>query len=136
MPNAPLHYRPRTGSGKAFTPREARGTAHQRGYGWDWSKVRVIAWHDPDKVLCDHCRLEGRAVPRDVLDHVIPITGRSDPLRLDLADIRGLCTPHHQAKTARQDRLIRAEFDRLITQGTAYEAARDAVVERWRRKAA
>lgn len=136
MPDSPQQFRPRRTTAPQYRPREARGTAAQRGYGTRWGKIRDHGkGTEADAALCDWCLQEGVARRRHVLDHVIPHNGPGDPLLHDDADLRGLCYRHHTMKTKRQDAAIRAEFDRLIDQGTPYDEARDRVVAAWRHKA-
>jgi 5-methylcytosine-specific restriction protein A len=74
-----------------------RGTAHERGYGARWRKARkaFIAAHP----ICNH---PGCEQPASVVDHIVP--HRGDPrLFWDATNWQGLCKPHHDAKTARED---------------------------------
>ena len=128
MPKAPTPYRPRTAA------QPARPSATKRGYDWAWTKMARQAKRSRDAALCDHCLTEGVAVPADETDHVIPFKGPEDPLRSDKANLRGLCRRHHALKTEHQDKRIRAEFDALRHYGHSYEAARDQVIEKWRRQ--
>lgn len=80
--------------------RDQRGTARQRGYDHRWEKLR--AWHIARHPLCEDCLLEGNVTAVDDVDHVVPFTSRNDPRRLDPTNLRSLCRPHHNRKTAAQ----------------------------------
>ncbi|KKK68633.1 hypothetical protein LCGC14_2942100 [marine sediment metagenome] len=71
-----------------------RPTATQRGYGWQWRKLRnaVIA-RDP---ICTDC---GRAPSTDA-DHKIP---RSQGGQDTMENLAGKCHGCHSSKTARRD---------------------------------
>lgn len=76
-----------------------RGTAHQRGYTARWRRVRKrYASRNP---MCEDCLAAGRAVPLDVVDHVIPLAAGG--AAFDPRNLRSLCNPCHGKKTA-QDR--------------------------------
>lgn len=64
-----------------------------------WKKLRAMKRaRDP---LCEDCRDAGVGTPVAEVDHVVPITvDRS--LALVIENLRSLCTPHHVAKTRRQ----------------------------------
>lgn len=120
MPYAPKTHRPRH-----YTARpkriDRRASSSQRGYDSRWTKLRAayVAQHP----LCEDCMAQGRTAPVDEVDHVIPITGIDDPLRLMWVNLRSRCRPCHRRKTARHDKAIRAEYE------ASGEVA--AVVDRW-----
>lgn len=69
-------------------------TAHQRGYGKEWRKIRdaVIA----SEPLCRTCTEKGRQRLATQVDHVIPkAKGGTD----DVSNLRPLCRPCHDDKT-------------------------------------
>jgi 5-methylcytosine-specific restriction endonuclease McrA len=135
MATKPKTYQPRPVSSRpTYRPREHRLPASQRGYDSQWSKIRDMAWGDRDKVLCDHCKARGLIRERQILDHIIPHHGHGDPLLLDYANVRGLCRSCHTKKTDRHDRLIRAAYDALRTEGKGHEEARTQVVTEWRHR--
>jgi hypothetical protein len=109
-----------------------RGTAVERGYDSDHQRLQVLCFQrddwrcctcgwEPD-VMCD-CRLAGiDAPPAEVVleelrlaknvsqrhlhaDHVVPITGRDDPRRLDLGNLQTLCDWCHRRKTMKENAL-------------------------------
>jgi len=74
-----------------------RGTAASRGYTYDWQCIRLKALHR-DNYCCVECAKQGKLIPAEAVDHIIPIT--NDPsLRLVLTNLQSLCRKHHQAKT-------------------------------------
>lgn len=76
---------------------DPRASAQDRGYDARWQKVRARkAKKDP---LCEDCLEEGRVVPLDMVDHVIPL--RAGGARLDLRNLRSLCWPCHGKKSAK-----------------------------------
>lgn len=73
---------------------EYRPTAHQRGYGATWRKLRLLILRE--EPLCRHCG----AAATDV-DHVIPLAAGGTHARENLSP---LCHSCHSRKTA-ADRL-------------------------------
>jgi 5-methylcytosine-specific restriction protein A len=73
-------------------------TPHQRGYGHDWQKVRkrFLKRHP----LCHDCSERGRVTKAREVHHKQKITRRPE-LRLVAANLMGLCSPCHVARTAR-----------------------------------
>lgn len=64
-----------------------------------WKRLRAayIAQHP----LCAECEAMGRTEPANIIDHVIEMA--DDPSKaLDWNNLRGLCTSHHNSKTARE----------------------------------
>lgn len=80
-----------------------RGSSARRGYDGAWVKVRNMALRR-DGYLCQLCRKENRIVVAAVVDHIVPVKVAPDR-RLDLSNLQGLCTPHHQRKTAEDMKL-------------------------------
>ena len=77
---------------------QQRGTAHERGYTWQWHKVsrRYLADHP----LCVMCHPFIRVAT--VVDHIRPHHG-DQGLFWDERNWQALCKAHHDAKTARED---------------------------------
>jgi 5-methylcytosine-specific restriction protein A len=76
-----------------------RGSSSARGYDRLWQKLRlVILERDP---LCVFCLADDVLTPSHQVDHIKPIVDRPD-LRLDPANLRGLCDSCHSKLTASQ----------------------------------
>jgi hypothetical protein len=88
---------------------DRRGSARARGYDREWDQFRL--WHltecfrleVPRVGLCgsrlpgapatedSECARLGLITPARVLDHITPITGPTDPRRLDPTNLQWLC---------------------------------------------
>lgn len=44
-------------------------------------------------------------VPSDVIDHIVPVTGPSDPNFWNMRNLQGLCAKDHDRKRQRESRL-------------------------------
>jgi 5-methylcytosine-specific restriction protein A len=77
-----------------------RGTSAQRGYGAKWQQARAgyLRLHP----LCVQCEKQGRVFPATELDHIVPHKGDM-VLFWTRSNWQGLCKPHHDSKTARED---------------------------------
>ena len=132
MATAPKTHRPlNTG-----TPRQEhdrmRGSAQERGYDSSWHKVREIKVKQ--NPLCEDCEYEGLTVPVSEVDHIIPINGLDDPLRLDMLNLRSRCKRCHIKKT-RMDTWIRGMYEHLTeVEGKPLDDARDMIVEKVERE--
>lgn len=81
-----------------------RGSAHQRGYGADWRRLRaVVLAAEP---LCRICAGAGRVTAATVVDHITPKAqgGPDTP-----ANLQPLCAPCHDTKTATERHGYRRE---------------------------
>jgi|GEM_PF-607710 len=77
----------------------------ERGYGWDWQKLRTILIGE--RPVCERC---GQS-PTKELHHIVPIAD-APHLRLEPANIRALCKKCHAAAHVQIDtdkRRTRAE---------------------------
>lgn len=96
-----MPWAPRRGKKKKRNQRQL--SAHQRGYGADWRKLR-----ERFKRHCIHVLLVpiacAKCGTRDnlELDHVRPFRDRHDPLRLDLNNLQWLCRHCHLRKPKNQ----------------------------------
>jgi len=98
MPHRPPIHRPPgykpPAERKALHDR-TRGSAAQRGYGWQWTKLRKL-------VLAEQpiCKMPGCWEPSAEVDHIVPkAKGGTD----DRDNLQGLCKPCHSRKTASED---------------------------------
>ncbi len=75
-----------------------RATAHERGYGADWRKLRKQKLAcDP---LCEDCAEEGRTTAAAEVHHKVKIV--DDPGgRLEWSNLMSLCAECHWTRTAR-----------------------------------
>ena len=97
-----------------------RGSAHARGYDHEWRAfvVRYFgtlwALRVPRAGLCG-CRHPTAPATRDsicarehvpqlaqLVDHIVPMTGRDDPRRFDVSNLQGLCDRCHNQKRQRE----------------------------------
>ena len=98
MPVAPDSHRP-----PGWKPRQSWDhggkTAHERGYGARWQKLRAYVL--ATEPLCRECQAGGRVTPATDVDHIVRrVDGGSD----DVANLQPLCRSHHIAKTMRERR--------------------------------
>lgn len=80
-----------------------RGTAEQRGYGWEWRKLaQAILKRDRYLCQCENCG--GKHLPASEVDHVMPksLGGTDDP-----GNLRAINHDCHKAKTEREAREAR-----------------------------
>ena len=76
---------------------ENHNNSTARGYDRRWRKLRKRKLQsDP---LCEDCLERGRTTLAQEVDHIIRITKRPD-LRLVWDNLRSLCKPCHDAKSA------------------------------------
>lgn len=102
--------RPPTWRARPVKPRkgnwdkDGRPSAHARGYGWDWQKLRAKVLKR-DRGLCVVCLGDGVTTLATDVDHVIPKSrGGTD----DEANLQSLCDAHHKAKTALEAKQAKA----------------------------
>lgn len=77
-----------------------RGTTTQRGYGWQWVKLRKLAL-ERDKYQCQECKRNGRVTPAQDVDHILNKASGGDDA---LSNLQALCRDCHVAKTQRESR--------------------------------
>jgi 5-methylcytosine-specific restriction protein A len=87
---------------------QIHGTSYQRGYDSNWRRLRLAALMR-DQFIChatdaQGCMKLGIVTPATEVDHVIPFEGKDDPLRLDINNLKSLCTECHHRKTATQQK--------------------------------
>jgi len=132
MATAPKVHRVFKGSTSRRQCDERRGSAQSRGYDVTWRKLRAIkVKRNP---LCEDCEQNGLTVPVAEVDHIIPINGMNDLLRLDMQNLRSRCKACHTRKTRLLDGWIRGMYDDLIGDGIDPDDARDTIIEKVRAK--
>jgi 5-methylcytosine-specific restriction protein A len=104
----------RSNGGKAVTDPSAagkfaddrRGSRHQRGYGYEWEKLRKrVLQRDNHLCRCDECRVLDRIRPAQEVDHIRPkALGGGD----EMGNLRAINTECHRRKTAREATDIKA----------------------------
>lgn len=99
MPDRPPRLRvgkPRETPRVWVEPADERGSAHSRGYGVAWRRLReVVLQAEP---LCRHCMERGRLTPAVEVDHIRPLR---DGGTNDRENLQCLCREHHMEKTIR-----------------------------------
>lgn len=102
MPDRPPRLRvgkPRETPRVWVEPADERGSAHSRGYGVAWRRVReVVLQAEP---LCRHCMERGMVTPAVEVDHIRPLR---DGGTNDRENLQPLCCACHDDKTARDIR--------------------------------
>ena len=71
------------------------GSRHDRGYGWQWVKLRAHVLRR-DYYLCQPCQTAGRTTQATQVDHIIP---KSQDGSDDMANLQSICDECHVAKT-------------------------------------
>ena len=75
--------------------KDERPSAHQRGYGVTWRRVRkMILAREP---LCRFCSLAGRVNAANEVDHIDGNSRNNHE-----SNLRSLCKPCHSSRTRRQ----------------------------------
>jgi len=72
------------------------GSRHDRGYGYDWTKRRLVVLRR-DKYLCQPCLRQGRPTPATEVDHIL---AKARDGTDDYENLEGICRACHVAKTA------------------------------------
>lgn len=98
------------GEAVGWKPDLQRGNRHQRGYGADWERLRVlILKRDRHLCQCDECKHTGRALPATEVDHRIPKAegGSEAPANLSAINV-----DYHKRKTPKESAKARARAKR------------------------
>ncbi len=113
MPDAPKRLFTRPARRESRTrPELPRGKTAERGYDGDWRALRLD--HLSREPLCRMCQQLGRVTAASMVDHITPIKGREDPLRLADSNLQSLCVPCHAIKTASDG--SRAKCKKIVLQ--------------------
>lgn len=83
-------------------PVDRRASAADRGYDHHWARYSLT--YREANPYCRQCMAEGRRTATDVVDHIVPVTGREDPGFWDPSNHQPLCRSHHASKTAQEGR--------------------------------
>lgn len=76
---------------------DTRGSAHARGYGRRWRRIRDSVLHR--EPLCRACGAEGRTTAAVHVDHIVSKRrGGTD----ERSNLQPLCQPCHNRKTAKE----------------------------------
>lgn len=103
MPKRPPNLKAQRGRSSRNWTATTRQSRHQRGYGWEWEKLRARIL-DRDKHLCQPCLRNDRVTPATEVDHrLAKHLGGTD----DDANLEAICNPCHKVKTAREGRARR-----------------------------
>ena len=78
-----------------------RGSSSARGYGSRWQKYRRL-WLSRQP-LCIHCLDKNRVTQATDVDHIVAVSGPSDPLFWRPSNHQSLCHSCHSSKTAREN---------------------------------
>lgn len=76
-------------------------TSSQRGYGYQWQKVRER--HLEAHPLCVMCEAEGKVTAATVVDHRTPHRG-DQTIFWDEKNWQSLCASHHSSDKQREER--------------------------------
>ncbi|MBU6955752.1 HNH endonuclease [Hahella sp. HN01] len=74
---------------------QQKGSDTQRGYGWQWRKLRVRILRR-DNYLCQVCLKQGRTSAATEVDHIQPKAGGGDDQEMNL---QAICNGCHRSKT-------------------------------------
>jgi 5-methylcytosine-specific restriction protein A len=75
---------------------EGRGSAQERGYGWEWRKLRNSVM-ERDCGLCQPCNARGKVTEAVAVDHIVNKARGGDDAP---SNLQAICGPCHAAKTA------------------------------------
>ena len=90
-------------------PREARGSAASRGYGYRWAKFR-LAFLSANP-LCEYCKAKDRVEAANICDHDLP--HEHDPELFWDNTFTALCKRCHDSTKQRMERLYSG--DKLLS---------------------
>ena len=78
-----------------------RGTREQRGYDYQWRKLRLMVLSA--EPYCKSCQQNGIVRAATDIDHIIPHKG-NESLRLNRSNLQPLCKECHGKKSADEGR--------------------------------
>lgn len=91
--------KPKTFQMRPKPPRpDNRPSAHQRGYGRNWQRVRALVLNE--EPMCRQCAADGRHVAAEHVDHDVALAAGGTN---DRSNLIPLCHSCHSRKTAQRD---------------------------------
>ena len=99
MPKAAAVHRAYPQQGKRV---DRRANSMQRGYDTQWKKFSAWFKRQPEHCLCVTCLREGKTVPAEHTDHIIPLVDAPE-LKYEMSNLQGLCASCHSKKTATEN---------------------------------
>ncbi|MEP2103079.1 MAG: HNH endonuclease [Parasphingorhabdus sp.] len=116
MAKRPPSFTNPKGKKRSGWSKKGRKSAHERGYGWAWRKLRAFILRR-DKGLCQPCLRNGVTTLAREVDHIIPKEwGGSD----DEGNLQSICIDCHKAKTAEEGNTGKAMDHRLASNPMAH----------------
>lgn len=87
-----------SGSRRSGSWQHHHKTTTERGYGWQWQKLREQIL-SRDQHLCLTCKAKGRVTPATQVDHIKPKSrgGTDDP-----DNLASICSDCHEEKSQRE----------------------------------
>ena len=105
MPNAAKVFDPFGRKGKR--PRDHRPSAAQRGYDSAWIRCSRLFLARPANRWCFYCSARGIKTLATCVDHVKPLEGPRDPLRLSWSNLRPSCVSCNTRKGYQDRKALR-----------------------------
>ena len=90
-----------------------RKTANARGYNYRWQKARLT--YLKRHPLCAECERQGRVMPANEVDHIIPHRGNQVLFWDTQNNWQGLCKPCHSRKTVQEGGRWGGDVERILT---------------------
>lgn len=78
---------------------EHEKSAHERGYGWAWKKIRQMILAR-DNYMCVPCLDKDRLTPATEVDHILSKAKGGDD---DPDNLQSICADCHTAKTTKEN---------------------------------
>ena len=98
-------YKPKFAGGRGKRLETAAGHDFLNSTRWQEVRKHVLA----SAPLCEECRTVGRLAPATCVDHVIPRRQLTVEQAYDTANLRALCEPCHNRKSAGEGNQLRRE---------------------------
>jgi 5-methylcytosine-specific restriction protein A len=85
---------------RGWQPDSQRGSRHERGYGWEWEKLRTRIL-ERDHGLCQPCLTKGDTTIATAVDHRLQ---KADGGTDDEKNLQAICDSCHREKTSRESK--------------------------------